>query len=320
MELATLVYRQYLASTGFRRKAWALVRKAMIKLLNDPVCSLTIHEMRLKLLLSHQLPAYLKKFPFYDRLPQRISEYIHQKQGHLNCIDVGANIGDTLASFYKDDADAFLAIEPSPKFNKLLSENWGWNNNVRVVSDICSDYSDEGTFEIQEKSGTASILQSEKGIKMRRRPLDEILSDYPFAENVNVLKIDTDGHDFEVIKGSIGLISKHRPIVLFECDAFADTNYVEHCLKTLLALGQCGYKDFLLYDNFGHLMGKYQLSDLSLFRNLLFYQLTSDFYYFDILVMKDEDLVEFYKNEITYFVEKMPNKSLQQTAFAAAEL
>lgn len=320
MKLATLVYRQYLASSGIRRKAWSLLRKAMIKLLSDPACSFPIHEMNIKLPLSHSLPAYLKQFPFYDRLPQRISEYIHQKQEHLNCIDVGANVGDTLASFYKNEADAFLAIEPNPKFNKLLSENWGWNNNVKVVSDICSGYSDESTFAIQEKNGTASILQSEGGFKMRRRPLDEILSDYPFAENVDVLKIDTDGHDFEVIKGAIGSISKHLPMVLFECDAFADTNYVEHCLKTLLVFKKCGYKHFLLYDNFGYLIGKFTLSDLSPFRNLLFYQLTSSFYYFDILIMKDEDLVEFYKDEINYFTEKMPNKSLQRTAISAAEL
>jgi FkbM family methyltransferase len=139
--------------------------------------------MLLKLPLSHVLPIYLKQFPFYDRLPQRISKYIHQKQGYLNCIDVGANIGDTLAAFYKEDTDAFLAIEPNPKFNKLLSGNWSWNKNVRVISDICSDCSNESKFSIQEKRGTASIVQADNGTKMRRRQLDEILSDHPFIEN-----------------------------------------------------------------------------------------------------------------------------------------
>jgi hypothetical protein len=36
--------------------------------------------------------------------------------------------------------------------------------------------------------------------------------------------------------------------------------------------------------------------------------------------MKDDDLVEFYKNEVNYFTEKMGNKLLQRTAIAAAEL
>lgn len=320
MKIAAKVYEQYLASIGIRRRVWSSIRKALIKLLSDPICSLPIHGRHLKLPLSHSLPDYLKQFPFYDRLPQRISEYIHQKLGHLSCIDVGANIGDTIASFYAKDTDAFLAIEPNPKFNKLLVENWGWNKNVIVVSDICSSGSSEDTFEIQEKNGTASILQKGNGVKMNRRQLDEIVNDHSFAMNANVLKIDTDGHDFEVITGSKRLISKNLPVVLFECDAFENTNYVEDCLRTLKFLNQSGYNYFLLYDNFGNLMGKYSLSDLSPFQNLIFFQLTSNFYYFDILIMKDEDLFQFYKTEINYFAEQMPNKSLQRTAIAAAEL
>ncbi|MBC8185636.1 FkbM family methyltransferase [candidate division KSB1 bacterium] len=136
MKIATVVYKQCLASKGIRRKAWSFIRRALIKLLSDPICSLTIHGRCLMLPLSHSLPNYLKQFTFYDRLPQRISTYIHQKQGYLNCIDVGANIGDTIASFYKENTDTFLAIEPNPKFNKLLVENWAWNKNVTVVSDI----------------------------------------------------------------------------------------------------------------------------------------------------------------------------------------
>lgn len=321
MKIATLVYKQYLASSGARRWVWFFVRKALIRLLNDPTCSLPIHGRHLKLPLSHTLPNYLKRFPFYDQLPRRISEYIHHKQGHLNCIDVGANIGDTIASFYREDTDTFLAIEPNPTFGKLLSENWGWSKNVTMVSDICSSGRGEGTFIIQEKNGTASILKTEHGSQMSRRPLNEIVNDYPFAANVNVLKIDTDGHDFQVIEGSSKLLSRNFPVILFECDAFENTNYVQDCLRTLNFLNkQIGYNFFLLYDNFGALMGRYSLSDLSPFRNLLFYQLTSNFYYFDILVMRDEDIVQFYKTEIDYFSNKMPNKSLQRTAIAAAEL
>jgi len=320
MRIATAVYKQYLTSRGVRRRIWSFVRKALIKLLGDPICSLPIHERRLKLPLSHALPDCLKNHQFYDRLPQRIGEYIHQFKGHLCCIDVGANIGDTIASFYKSDSDTFLAIEPNPKFCKLLAENWGWNKSVTVVSEICSSESGETTFSIQEKMGTASILQTGKGIKMSRRTLDEIVSDHPFAADANVLKIDTDGHDFEVIAGSERLLSRNLPALLFECDAFENTNYSEDCLRILRFLKQSGYNYFLLYNNFGNLMGKYSLFELSPFQNLLFYQLTSNFYYFDILVMKDEDIFKFYKMEVNYFADKMPNKSLQRTAITAAEL
>lgn len=281
---------------------------------------MSIHGRQLKVPLSHSLPEYLESFRFYDRLPQRISQYLHQQHGQLNCIDVGANVGDSIAAFYAKDTDTFLAIEPNPKFNALLSENWGWNKNVTVVDDLCSSDSGEGTFEVRESNGTASILQTEIGIKMRRRPLDEIVTGHPAAMHANVLKIDTDGHDFEVLAGARGLLSRSLPAVLFECDAFENTRYVEECLIALKALKQSGYNSFLLYDNVGSLMGRYSLSDLSSFQSLLFYQLTSNFFYFDILVMKDADISQFYKTEIEYFAGQMASKSMQRTAIAAAEL
>ena len=111
------------------------------------------------------------------------------------------------------------------------------------------------------------------------------------------------------------------PVILFECDSFLNTTYVEDCLETLLMFFEdIGYGSFLLYDNFGYLLGKHSLVDLHNFRNLLFYQLTSRFYYFDILFMKDQDIVAFFKSEAAHFVDRMPNKTLQQTAKAAAEL
>ena len=46
-------------------------------------------------------------------------------------------------------------------------------------------------------------------------------------------KVDTNGHDFEVLAGAERLISRNHPVVLFECDVFNNTNYVEDCLSTL---------------------------------------------------------------------------------------
>jgi FkbM family methyltransferase len=303
-----------------KRRAWSFARRALIKLSGDPTCSLPMHGRDLNLPLSHALPDYLEHFPLYDRLPRRLSEYVHRAEGRLVCIDVGANIGDTIASFYGDESDAFLAIEPNPKFGELLAANWGWNEKVAIVSEICSSGSDEGTYLIQERHGTASIHRTEEGERMRRRPLDEIVKDHPFAEEANVLKVDTDGHDFEVIEGAKNLLSRRLPAVMFECDAFENADYVEACLRALELFRGVGYNHFLVYDNFGSLMGRYALGDTTAFRNLLFFQLTSNFYYFDILVMKDEDLFPFHAAEVEFFVGKVPSEALKRAAVAAAGL
>lgn len=319
MDIATIVYEHYLGSTGIKRKAWSYARRLTMKVMGDPTCSLSIHGRRLKVPLSHALPDFLKHCPFYDRLPERISEYVHRKQQRLNCIDVGANIGDTIAAFRKEEADVFLAIEPNPTFRDLLIANWGWNDKVTVVSDICSSSSSEGSFLIQEGNGTASIHQVDDGIQMTRRSLDEIVQRHPSAVNANVLKIDTDGHDFQVIAGAEQLISQNMPAVLFECDAFNNDNYVEDCLSTLSLFKRSGYRHFLLYSNFGNLMGWYSLADLLPFRQLLFFQLTSSFCYFDILVMRDDDLFPFCRDEVEYFIGKTSRVALRRSATMAVE-
>jgi len=262
MKLASLVYRKYLDSKGSRKIIWSLVREAMIKLFRDPSCRLLIHDRYLNLALSDLQPEFLHNFRFYDQLPRRVSNYIHQEQGCLNCIDVGANIGDSIAAFYKEESDMFLAIEPAPKFKKLLIENWGWNSNVTVIDAVCSSFESEGNFCIEDNKGTASIMKTLNGVKMTIRSLDGIISEHPEFMKANVLKIDTDGHDFEVISGSRKLLSENFPAALFECDCFGNTNYVEDCLNTLELFKQTGYNNFLLYDNFGGLMGLYPLSDL----------------------------------------------------------
>lgn len=312
MEVATFVYKRLLASQGLRRKIWSAARTILIKIMNDPACSLRVHARSMSLPLSHPLPMYYDEHRYYDRLPQRLGQYLRQKYGFIKCIDVGANIGDSVASFYPNDADSFLAIEPNPNFHAFLIANWHGSENITVLSVICSSDSSTEGFTILEKNGTASITRTEDGAAMTRRPLDAIANDIPAFKDANVIKIDTDGHDFEVIAGAANLISRHKPAVLFECDVFANANYVEDCLQTLKFFAHSGYHHFLLYDNVGSLLGKYSLFDLSAFKSLLFYQLTSEFKYFDILVMKDDDIFPFFASEILSFTEMKQNTTCRQ--------
>src|SRR5574341_805534 len=141
MDLPTFTYRQFLKSTGAMARCCIYVRNLLIRSMNDPECSMDIHGRTLKLPLSHALPYYLKSFPYYDRLPGRLSDFIHRNYGFLKCIDVGANIGDTIAAFYKDQNDKFLAIEPNPKFYKYLQKNFGEKENIKILDFFCSSSS-----------------------------------------------------------------------------------------------------------------------------------------------------------------------------------
>jgi FkbM family methyltransferase len=306
MNLASFIGQRFVHSGRLGRKFWSLPRKLLIYALGDPACSLGIHGRNMQLPLSHSLPGYLADLPLYDRLPRRLSQFVKRDSQSLTVIDVGANIGDTIAAFYTDPRDRFLAIEPDPHFRKFLQANWGSNPNVTIISDLCSSESLQGTFRIQEKNGTASLVPSTDGLAMQSRTLDDILVEHAFAQQADILKVDTDGHDFKVLAGARRLIQDRQPIVLFECAPFGNPNYPQDVLSTLSSFAQADYQDCLIYTNRGALIGNFSLGDLSSIENLLFYQCLTDSLYYDILVMPPKVFGDFHRQELDFFRAMMP--------------
>jgi FkbM family methyltransferase len=260
-----------------------------------------VHGACLELPLSHGLPDYLQRFPLYDSVLHRLSEYLHKRDGSLICIDVGANIGDTIAACFRSDNDKFLAVEPNSQFNRYLCQNFGKRDNVQIVKVMCSSKSLTATFTANTKSGTSSFTPDSQGTKIQTQTLDSLIYEYPTFANVNMLKVDTDGHDIEVIKGAADTIRRRSPVILFECDAFGRASYAEDCCETLATLKDSGYGSFLIYDNLGNLNGRHSLSVLAPFRDLLRHQLLRTASYFDLLLMPESDIQRFYSLEKTYF-------------------
>lgn len=318
--LPTFIYRRLLASGRVGRRAWGLVRAALIRWWGDPACTMVAHGVPLQMPVSHPLPLYLANHPHYDRLPRRLGDFVHERQQRLVVIDVGANIGDTVAAFRSRASDRFLAIEPSSKFHSFLLRNWGREPNVAAVDEACCGDGVEVGLRIVEANGTASLAPGSAGNSIRGRTLDAIVADHPFAKDANVLKIDTDGHDFVAIAGADRLLSKNVPAILFECAPFGDGDYVENCLQTVQRLRGHGYRHVLVYDNFGNLLGRYSLDDLAAFRDLLLFQVASERLYYDVLTLRPDDLEAFHRSERDYFAgyarSRLMHRSMAATGHA----
>jgi FkbM family methyltransferase len=309
--IADYVLHKNLNTNGISQLLWSRLRRLLVRNFNDPACLVTVHGRSIRLPLSHELPAYLRLLPLYDSLPERLSTYLHKEYGWLKCLDVGANIGDTIAALYRGEQDQFLAIEPDPKFNFYLHKNWNVPN-VRILDLVCSSSSGKGRYEIIEKSGTASFYPNIQGREYQAITVDDLLVENPEFASLNVIKVDTDGNDFAVVSGAKKALLS-QPVVLFECDVFGNTHYVEDCLETLALFRAAGYRSFLLYEKFGYPLGRYELHDLAHFKELLFYQLTKKYIYFDILLMKEQDLLPFYTLEKSFFLDTIKDQRLRQT-------
>ena len=263
------------------------IRGLISKIFGDPPIVVVIHGKRLYMPLSHNLPIYINRFKFYDTALTRISKFLRSKKQSLAYIDVGANIGDSIYAIDPLPTDKIIGIEPDQKFQKYLRKNLKGYANIIIEEVICSSSSKREKVRIIETNGTAKIVKDSKSKEMVKETLDGIVKRNKFG-NVDLLKVDTDGHDFEVLKGARNTIKKHKPAIFFECDSFGNKNYVKDIFDLFEFLRLSGYNSAIMYDNFGYLFGKFDLEDKERFEDIFFYQLNSGFYYFDILIMEEK--------------------------------
>lgn len=328
IDFPSVVYNAVRDSHGLRNAVWSAVRDTLVAVAGDPTCRQATHGRTLFLPLSHQLPLYLERYPFYDSLPLRIGAYLHQRDGHLTCIDVGANVGDTVAAFFASDGEEkrALAIEPNARFRSFLVRNWGGDPRVTILPFACASSSGVRIASFLERGGTASIVSlgtedsASKPSEVEVRTLDEILASHPAFTGFNVLKVDTDGNDFAVLQGAWDCIGRNRPLVLFECEAYADARFVEHTVEVLARFRRMGYGAVLQYDNFGVLVARLSLSDQRGLGESLFYMLTGGCAYYDLLVLKEEDADDFHGREQEFFLASMKRTHLVETARHASKL
>lgn len=312
--LASYIYRRMLESSGLAGRMWSMARDICIRYGNDPPCSMEVHGKTLRLPISHPLPLYLRRHPEYDRILCRLGSFIRKKYGKLRAIDVGANIGDSIAALVGDPSDVIVGVEANPGYYEYLECNWSGREGVDLYRLYCSARDASGKYEVHEYSGSACIIESSDGQEMNARSLDSIVEENPGYRPVNLIKIDTDGHDHEVIAGARNTIEQHMPAVLFECEAFSDSRYVGYILDSVNLFRQAGYDHMLVYDNYGYLIKRQDLSDQQGLKSLLFYQLTGGVRYYDLLMMDRGDMEFFYKAEQEYYIGRMSRSVLNKAA------
>lgn len=144
-------------------------------------------------------------------------------------IDVGANIGDTSVPWMSESDIEVYAFEPDPRmfsvlkkhqssryhvFNQAISSEEGRLNFFQSVDTSCSSllpYTDEG---IKRWISPVGRVHSTLGVIQ----VDTVTLSRVFEENhlekVDYLKIDAQGHDFEVVKSAGEYLRNIREVML----------------------------------------------------------------------------------------------------------
>ncbi len=143
------------------------------------------------------------------------------------CVDCGANCGYIGLLARRMRSARVIFIEPHPELAATVRRNIelnGWQEDCTVVEAAASD--GEGTaefYENQSYDGAHSLLadwaggQSElRTIRVRLNTLPAILASER-VDRVDLLKVDTEGHDLSVLKGiGAGLVPGRFRVVYTE--------------------------------------------------------------------------------------------------------
>ncbi len=240
---------------------------------------------------DHLLPAYQRMYPNYDRFLPHLAKYISPADV---IVDVGANVGDTLASMVAKNSEAnYICVEPDATFFQFLEKNIlrmkGSIGCLKIEAIQALVGKNVSNVSLIGQAGTKHAFIGGVGT-IKSRPLDEIISN---DCKVRLLKSDVDGFDYDVLDSSMVVIKKDSPIIFFECQ-FDEIKQKNHYVDTLYTLEAAGYCDWIVFDNFGEVM--LRTSSLSIVIQLLDYvwqqnigAATRTIFYFDILCITKID-------------------------------
>jgi FkbM family methyltransferase len=271
-----LTYRGEAGRTCRRLRRWILKWA-------DPLVSWEVNGRRLRLPLSHKLPFYRREFPVYSANLQRLASALRRQTKHLVLIDVGANVGDSLALVGIEAGDRSLLVEGDPYYYKLLEENTAGLPNVVCVAAMLSDRMGEERVHLVSTDGTGRVVRAGSAAPLASvLTLDRIVSERPQFQHCQLLKVDVDGYDFRVLRGGEQFIRQTQPVLFFEQDPRLLQGAGEQPDAIWPWLASCGYSHLFVYDNFGFWLGAFPITNITLLEQLNSYALQRTGSYYDV--------------------------------------
>ena len=179
-------------------------------------------------------------------------------QDNFFCVDVGGNIG-VYAVYLAHNVPKgkVYCFEPQPLYSSIIKLNANLNNlqNILIEEMVLSDKEGEIEFSVSVDSAYSSInptgrKKQKKTILVKSSTIDELF----FAKGIKVdfLKIDVEGAEFLVLKGSKNLLSSKalRPnYVLVELNEINQCAYGIEPKQIIDFMSEHGYECYSILSN-----------------------------------------------------------------------
>jgi FkbM family methyltransferase len=157
---------------------------------------------------------YINKYKKFYEL--KLLEKIKSLSVVGDYIDIGSNIGNHTIFFSKFcKANKVYSIEIDSNIFSILQKNIEINNisNVDLLNIGISDKKGFAKVsKIDEKNiGKTKIIPGDGEIKVEK--LDTLFEN----KKIDLIKIDVEGHEYEVLLGASNILTSCKPILIIEC-------------------------------------------------------------------------------------------------------
>jgi FkbM family methyltransferase len=189
-----------------------------------------------------------------DRVLRTIEEELILEEEPVIC-EVGSNIGASLLQILAAKPRAYiLAFEPSRRFRPFLERNLelAGADRVKVYSYLVGRRG--GVKRLYNNASTASaVSESYDDHEPRGSQLSRVTTlDRVFRNSkVDFIKVDTDGFEFEVLRGAESTLKRCRPVLHFEMATYL----VSEPVTNLAWLQKMGYERLLCLSPTGAPLG-----------------------------------------------------------------
>lgn len=186
----------------------------------------------------------------------RLAKSIAQKYPGMSLIDVGANVGDTIAVVKTQVDVPVIGVEGDEVTYGYLEKNSKQFNNVSIVKTFLGEKAEELNVNFEKSGWNATIIPDDKGGKqVSFKTLDTVINEGGFNNRtIKLLKVDVEGFDTIVLRGAGDIIKKHKPVVFLEYNRQNMISIKEEGLPTLLSFAAAGYNKVAFFDHKGTLI------------------------------------------------------------------
>lgn len=247
---------------------------------------------------DHRLPEYQSTYKNYDKKLKQIIQSTNIKNKII--IDIGANVGDTAAYMRSFSNSHIYCIEGDRVYLEYLKKNTRSLPHITIIESFVQGRKNLDKIKVVRTNGTAKLkpnLEDTNINSIKTTTIADLLDEYNIdPQAIQLIKIDTDGFDFDILLANKYLIKEHKPEIFFEYDVNINSTDETDSIELIALLESLEYK-FIVYDNFGNLLEVIVKDAIKKFIELNHFLKSSrenggGIYYFDIFTSTNSNLIQ----------------------------